>query len=204
MVLILVTLVIFSIIRTLDTYGGSVAENIFEARYIQHPVITAIHMASGMAFVLLAPLQFIGRIRRNRQLHRVLGRALVIAALISGVYGLITVVVFPVFGGLAASSAGWFFGPIFLFSVMRGVWHARNKRFVPHREWMIRAFALGLGVGMQRILIGVFIASAQIPISESFGPSLWLGFAINLLVAELWIAKTRTTPTSRATSTSTA
>ncbi|MEM7277205.1 MAG: DUF2306 domain-containing protein [Pseudomonadota bacterium] len=203
--LILLTLIIFSIIRTLDTYGGSVAENVFEARYIQHPVITAIHMISGMAFVLLAPLQFISRIRtRHRKLHRLLGRVLIAAALISGVYGLVTVVVFPVYGGLAASSAGWFFGPIFLFCVMRGVWHARNKRFVPHREWMIRSFALGLGVGMQRILIGVFVASAQIPISESFGPSLWLGFAINLLIAELWITKTRTTPPSRAASTNTA
>ncbi len=205
MALILLTLIIFSVIRTLHTYGGSVAENIFEARYIQHPVITAIHMISGMTFVLLAPLQFIGRIRsRYRKLHRVLGRVLITAALVSGIYGLVTVVVYPIYGGLAASSAAWFFGPLFLISVMRGIWHARNKRFALHREWMIRSFALGLGVGMQRIFIGVFVASAQIPISESFGPSLWLGFAINLLIAELWITKTRTKPPSRAASTNTA
>ncbi len=198
-VLTILTLVIFAIIRTIETYGGAPAENNFVARYIEHPITTAIHMITGIGFVVLAPLQFSARIRnRYRGFHRGLGRVLVIAAIIAGIYGLVSVVTYPVYGGVSSATAGWFFGPLYLFAVCRAFWAIRQKNIPLHREWMIRTFALGLGVGSQRIMIGLFQAFSDYSIFEIFGSSLWLGFAFNLLVAETWIARTRRTTTRRA------
>lgn len=188
----ILTLVIFAAIRTVETYGGVPAPNLFVERYIEHPITTAVHMFTGIAFVLLAPLQFVARIRnRYRRFHRWLGRILLLMAVIAGIYGLICVVTFPAFGGVATESAGWFFGPLFLFSLIRAYQQIRRRNIAAHREWMIRAFAMGLGVGAQRIMIGLFQVFSDYTIHDVFGTSLWIGFAFNLCVAEYWIHRTR-------------
>jgi hypothetical protein len=54
----------------------------------------------------LTPLQFSKKIRyKNIGLLRKLGRFLVICALISGIYGIVTTIVLPIFGGLASETA---------------------------------------------------------------------------------------------------
>lgn len=195
---LLLTLSIFGVIRTMETYSGMTPENIFQARYIENPMTTAIHMITGLLFVVLAPLQFIQSFRnKHRTLHKNLGRVLMVSALIAGLYGLVAVATFPAYGGLATAASGWFFGPLFLFAVLRSFWHIRNKNIEKHREWIIRAFALGIGVGTQRILIGVFVTTTDYPIVEIFGPAMWIGFCFNLLVAELWINRTRGTRLAR-------
>ncbi|MFT6407157.1 MAG: putative membrane protein [Arenicella sp.] len=191
---LILVLVTFAIKRAIDTYTGMAHEDLFELRYLEHPVVTALHMLSGILFIALAPLQMIKKVRIKRlSLHRRLGRVLVVCALISGIYGLVSTVVLPVFGGLASESAGWFFGPLFIFAILRAFWCARNKKISLHREWMIRAFALGLGVGTQRIILIILISSTGYSFEQSFGPALWLGFGLNLLIAESWINATRNT-----------
>lgn len=185
-------LVVFAIKRFIDTFSGIEHEALFELRYLEHPYVTAVHMASGILFLLLAPLQFRRKFRvKNLGLHRQLGRVLVACALLSGLYGIASAVVLPVFGGLASETVSWFFGVLFVFSILRAFWCARNKKINAHREWMIRAFALGLAVGTQRIILVVLMISSSYGFEESFGPALWLGFSINLLIAELWINTTR-------------
>jgi uncharacterized membrane protein len=148
-------------------------------------------MLFSMTFVLLAPLQFSIKIRtRHRVLHRNLGRVLVACATLSGIYGIGCLIVLPVFGGLPSVTASWFFGSLFLWCIYAGFSNARKKRFKQHREWMIRLYAIGLGVGTQRLLV-VLLQTAGYDFYTVFGPALWLGFSINLLVAEIWINKTR-------------
>lgn len=192
--LLIVILLTFAIKRLIDTYSGTPQEGLFELRYLEHPVVTTIHMLSGIMFLILAPLQFNKRIRtENLGLHRTLGRVLVVCALISGLYGVASTVVLPVFGGLASETAGWFFGVIFIFATLRAFWCARNKKIKQHREWMIRAFAVGLGVGTQRVILLMLLTSTDYSFQDSFGPALWLGLGLNLLIAEIWINTTRTT-----------
>ena len=192
---LILVLVAFAIKRAIDTYTGMAHENLFELRYLEHPVVTALHMLSGILFITLAPLQFIKKMRAKKlSLHRQLGRFLVLCALISGVYGLVVTAVLPAFGGLASETAGWFFGPLFLFAMVRAFWCARNKKITLHREWMIRAFALGLGVGTQRVILIILLTSTGYSFEQSFGPALWIGFGLNLLIAESWI---NATPSNR-------
>ena len=73
---------------------------------------------------------------------------------------------------------------------MRAWWCARNKKIAQHREWMIRALSIGLGVGTQRLILAIFIVNGY-GMSEGFGPALWLGFGLNMVVSEIWINLSR-------------
>ena len=67
--------------------------------------------------------------------------------------------------------------------------------FARHREWMIRAYAIGLAVAAIRPIVGVFFATSRLTgltPHDFFGIAFWIGFVIQTSVAELWIRATRT------------
>jgi hypothetical protein len=51
---------------------------------------------------------------------------------------------------------------------------------------MIRAFAVGVGVGMIRIVIGVGEAFG-IGIADSFGAAFWIAFVLLATFGEVWL-----------------
>jgi len=62
-----------------------------------------------------------------------------------------------------------------------------------HREWMIRAFAVGLAVATIRPIIGMFFATSQfsgLTPYQFFGTAFWIGFVLHLMAAEIWIHRT--------------
>jgi uncharacterized membrane protein len=188
---LIVVLLIFAGIRAFDMFGNVLEHDAFEIRYLDHPIIASIHMVTGLLFVVLAPFQFSKKFRNhNLKRHRLMGRVLMASALIAGAYGIISGIQLPVYGGLASATSIWFFGSIFLFSVMRAWWCARNKKIAQHREWMIRALSIGLGVGTQRLVL-VILQINGYGMSEGFGPALWLGLGLNLVVGEIWINLSR-------------
>ena len=72
---------------------------------------------------------------------------------------------------------------------------ARARSFREHREWMIRTFAIGLGVSVIRIWIPILVVSApNVPHEVLFVASFWLGWTTSLLGAEYWIRRTRLPP----------
>jgi hypothetical protein len=82
------------------------------------------------------------------------------------------------------------FGAFFLFALGKAVWHIRRKEVALHREWMIRAFAVGLAVATIRPIIGMFFATSRITgltPREFFGTAFWIGFTVQLMAAEAWI-----------------
>ena len=67
------------------------------------------------------------------------------------------------------------------------------RRQALHREWMIRAFAVGLAVATIRPIIGIFFATNRISgmaPHEFFGIAFWIEFTLHLIVAEAWIHAT--------------
>jgi len=157
------------------------------ARFAASGVVTLLHVVCGAVFLALAPLQFSARIRdRHRAFHRWSGRVLAGAAIITGLTGLYLGVVIPHTGmGEVTSTA--FFGGVFLIAIICAVFAIRRGDAARHRRWMIRAFAIGVGVSTVRIvaiLIGLQLAA---PVDELFGLSFWTGWAISLGAAELWI-----------------
>src|SRR5437588_6675604 len=58
--------------------------------FARHRVLTLIHVACGFIFVVLGPLQFVGRIRSRRlRFHRWSGRLFIAAGLVIGVSALL-------------------------------------------------------------------------------------------------------------------
>lgn len=164
----------------------------FDVRYAQHPGVALLHLAPGLLFLGLGWLQLVPRVRnRHLSFHGRLGRLLVGCAILSGVLGLVASFRLPAFGGLSTQVATAFFGTIFLFSVTRAFVAIRRKQVKLHREWMIRTYALAMGVATVRVVMGPLLALSGLGIEAVFGTSFWLGWSINLLVAEVWINKTR-------------
>lgn len=97
-------------------------------------------------------------------------------------------------GGANETAATMLFGTLFLIALTKAFLYIRLGQVAPHREWMIRAFALGLAVATVRPIVGVFFATrslTQLTPHEFFGTAFWLGFTTHLIAAEIWINYTR-------------
>jgi uncharacterized membrane protein len=163
----------------------------FEARYVAHPWLAYVHMTPGVLYLLGAPLQLSERFRtKHYTAHRRLGRVLVTAALVSVSLALIFGLRFPL-GGTPEAIATAVFGCWFLACLLLAVRAIRRGKVSIHRRWMIRAFAVGVGVGTIRIWIGLLLGTGLLDFHNSFAAAFWIGLSLNVLAAEWWI---RTTP----------
>ncbi len=165
--------------------------DLLDVRYIQHPWVSLFHIVPGVLFLTFAPLQLVARIRRRRiSIHRGSGRILATLAAISAVLALVVNFLFPAFGGISTQSAVIFVSVLLLFSLSMAIRHSLRKEVRQHREWMIRTFALAMGAASIRVFIGLLTGLTVLCLEDVFGASFWLGFSVNLLVAEVWINHT--------------
>jgi uncharacterized membrane protein YozB (DUF420 family) len=186
---------IFSWIRISDLIPHSASLDKIEVRYAEYPWLGLLHMIPGLIFLTLAPLQFITQIRQGHiAFHRGMGRVMATCGIFSGLMALPIAFMLPAFGGIGTRAVGVFFGIIFLFSLVRAVQCIRRKEIASHREWMIRAFSLATGAASVRIFMGLLHLVTGLGIEALTATSFWLGFSVNLLVAEIWINYTRPHP----------
>ena len=164
--------------------------------FLRFPTVVALHVVLGGVYLALAPLQFVKRIRsRHLGYHRWAGRLLVAIGVVVGVTAL--------FMGLVIPKGGWpervvigIFGAVFLVALVRGFLHVRAGRVALHREWMIRAFTIGLAIATARLIFfPALIITMTDPTDRRFGTllaaSLAVAFVVHVSVAELWIRATR-------------
>jgi uncharacterized membrane protein len=167
-----------------------------DASFARHALLTMVHIVPGLIFVLLGPLQFVKALRTRRpRLHRVMGRLVLASGLVTGVTALVMTTRMAI-GGALESAAIALFGALFLIALVRAFVCIRQRQVARHREWMIRAFAIGLAVATIRPIIGLFFATrslTHLTPSQFFGIAFWLGFTLQLLAAEAWIRHTRPT-----------
>jgi len=119
-----------------------------------------------------------------------MGRVLVICGLIIGGSALVMSYRMNI-GGPNETAATTLFAIVFLVCLIRAYVHIRRKEVARHREWMIRAYGIGLGVATTRPIVGAFFAFRRLTPHEFFGIAFWLGFTITFLVAEAWVDYTR-------------
>ena len=167
--------------------AGTIPTDDFDRRYVAHPWLAYLHIMSGVLYLFLAPLQLAYRFRsRHYTFHRRLGRMLAGAAVISGVFALIFGGLFS-YGGLSEASATVVFSLWFLACVVLAVRAIRGDDIVRHRRWMIRAFAIGVGIGTIRISLGIFQGAGLLDFASRFGPAFWISFTLHAVAAELWL-----------------
>ena len=118
------------------------------------------------------------------------GRIYIILGLIIGVTG-IAMGINLGFGGSAETSASIVVGFFFLYALLKAYWQIIKKQFILHREWMIRAYSIGLAVATIRPLTGLFFTFTDVPFHTFFGISFWIAFIVNASIAEIWINYTR-------------
>ena len=94
-------------------------------------------------------------------------------------------------GGPNETAATTLFGIVFLICICKAYLLARRREISRHREWMIRAYAVGLGVATTRPIVGAFFAFRKLTPHEFFGIAFWLGFTSTFMAAEAWIDYTR-------------
>ena len=163
--------------------------------FLEYPTIVAVHVVLGGIYMLFAPFQFVKRIRsRHLAYHRRMGRVLVALGLVVGATALFLGLVIP-FSGWAERMLIGLFGGLFLFALGKGFVHVRAGRVAPHREWMIRAFAVALAIATQRL---IFILSLLVVGDPTYGQVVTLSVAawsaalvVHSSLAEVWIRLTR-------------
>jgi uncharacterized membrane protein len=167
-----------------------------DAHFADHRALTLAHVLPASLFMLLGPLQFVRRIRsKHPRFHRWSGRVFLTASGIVAATGL-TMAFRKTIGGLDEKAAIILFGGFFLISLSKALWHAIHREFARHREWMIRAYGIGLAVAAIRPIMGTFFAAALLrghtpEPSQFFGTAFWIGFVLEAIAAELWISYTR-------------
>jgi uncharacterized membrane protein len=188
----------FAVAKLTGIEGGTAEYGLLEAelrdffeKFDRLPVVTLLHVLPAALFMLLAPLQFSRRVRRRAiAWHRWSGRLIVVLALPIGVSGLFFGVFEPYAGALERSAIA-LFGAWFLVALVRAVIAVRRRAFTKHREWMIRMFAVALGVLLVRLVALPLAAVTGAGPSVWFGQAVWLGFSSSVALAELWIRGSR-------------
>jgi len=162
--------------------------------FAHYPILTLVHIVPGLLFMLLGPLQFSPTIRaRHLRWHRWSGRIFVICGVVIGISALVMSLGMPAIGGFNQAAATTLFATFFLFALCKAFWYIRHREVPLHREWMIRAFSIGIAVATIRPIIGMFFATSRfsgLTPHEFFGIAFWIGFVLHLIAAEAWIHAT--------------
>ena len=164
------------------------------AGFARHMPLTLVHILPGGLFLALTPLQFSQSFQRKHlRIHRWSGRVLVVCGLIIGTSALIMSYTMNI-GGPNETAATTLYAIVFLICLIKAYLFIRRKDVARHREWMIRAYGVGLGVATTRPIVGMFFAFRRMSPHEFFGIAFWLGFTITFLAAEAWVDYTRNHP----------
>lgn len=181
---------------SLATGADVTADN---ARFFASPLPVLIHVPAAILYSLLGALQFSpGLRRRHRRWHRVAGRILIPAGVLVALSGLWMAHFYPwpqgdgqLVYGERVLAGSWM-----LLSIAMGLNSIRIRDFSLHGDWMIRAYAIGLGAGTQVFThLPWFILVQERPGELARGLMMGSAWLINVVVAE-WIIRHR--PTARA------
>jgi uncharacterized membrane protein len=170
-----------------------------DGKYAAHPSLILLHVLPGALFLLLAPFQFSKRIRsRHIRVHRWSGRLLLVLAVVGLLPGLYFGIRMP-FGGPGEAVVIALVGAYFVTAMLQGFVAIRRGQRARHREWMIRVFAVAIGISTVRVVaavVDVALTPAGFRPPELFVLSISVGWILTIGAAELWIRYTRPRPVS--------
>jgi hypothetical protein len=92
--------------------------------------------------------------------------------------------------GIALYWTRWLVGLWMLGSLSTGLYFLRARNFVRHGNWMLRAYAIGMGAGTQVFTHLPWVATqgAQVPPQGIRAAMMAAGWIINFMIAEWLIA----------------
>jgi hypothetical protein len=195
---ILVAIGIVMVIRRLMVLTGVMPTNnkpgfsSFDQGFGKQSLITILHIVPGALFMISGPVQFMPRIRlRHIQFHRWSGRVFIIAAYTIGITSIVLSLIKRPIGGTNEAVASIFFSIFFLVCISLSLHCILKKQVLLHREWMIRAFSVGLAISTVRLITVLAFICFKVPPQNFLGTAFWMGFTLHAVVAEVWINYTR-------------
>lgn len=168
-------------------------------------VLLVVHVLTASTAMILGALQLVPRIRANRRRHRIIGRAFLGLGTVAFALTAIPLALTTPDGNVTR------FGvlvPALLWPVLAVLgWRAiRRGDVVRHREWMVRLYAVTFFALTTRLLVPLLLL-VQLPVMQSrydgdpqaavsatipYGQ--WLGWIIDLLIAQWVIVRWRRRP----------
>jgi len=171
------------------TSGATVtAEN---ARFFDSPVPVIAHIAGSSVFLLLGALQFAPSLRRRRW-HRIAGRIVAPAGLISALSALWMTVFYDIpstVTGPGLPAIRIVLGTTMAAAIVFAFVAIRRGDVRTHSAWMTRAYAIGLGAGTQVLVFLPYTLLAGAPAPVTYTLLMTAGWAINLVIAEIVIRR---------------
>lgn len=158
-----------------------------DARFADHPIALATHVASALAFSMLGALQLWPGLRAHApRVHRSLGRALVPAGVLAALSGIATMIVYDAAptAGLAIHAMRIASALVLLVSLALGTRAIVRRDLGAHRAWMTRAYAIGIAPGVQALFLAPLAFGLGIDTEATFTIGMALGWAVSLAVAE--------------------
>jgi uncharacterized membrane protein len=165
------------------------------------PVPVAVHVITATIFVILGAFQFSPGFRRRKPAwHRMAGRVLVVVGMLVALSGLWLnqFASFPAGSGDLLYVFRWLAGLGMALCILIGFAAVRRQDITRHRQWMIRAYAIGLGAATQVFTLGfgeAIFGKTALNVALLNGA----GWIINLAVAEWAIRRRLWTQASRDT-----
>lgn len=169
--------------RGIDAFGTELL-----ASFYQRPWAIWLHFMFGPVALIAGALNFRHAIRRSRPaIHRKLGEAYVLSALVTGLAG--GWLALHAYGGLNTRLG--FSGLAIATLITTGMAYrtVRARDFVAHRRWMIRSYAMILAAVTLRIHLPLLAMYFQ-AFDPAYQVVAWSCWVPNLLVAELVVRKT--------------
>lgn len=163
------------------------------ARFVAEPLPVILHIISATLFSVLGVLQFSTGLRlRNPKWHRVSGRLVVASGVFvaaSGLWMTVTSAIPPELQGGLLYAVRVLVSAGMLLSIFWAVVAISRRHVATHRAWMIRAYALGQGAGMQVVVLLPWMLLLGKPSALQRDLLMSVAWSINLLIAEMAIKK---------------
>ena len=172
--------------------GGGAEVTPDNARFFASPLPVLLHIPAAILYSILGAFQFSpGFRRRHRKWHRAVGKLLLVCGIVVAFSGLWMAHFYPwpAGDGQIVYVERLIFGWAMVLSIGLGIDAIRRRSFAVHGEWMIRAYAIGLGAGTQVLThLPWFVLSDARPGELARGVMMGAGWVINVLFAE-WVIR---------------
>jgi uncharacterized membrane protein len=155
--------IILALVQVVQIPLGALPED--SQRLTATPVWHFMHVLGGATFGILGPLQF-SRVlmRKYGFLHRVMGRVFVAAGAMISLSSLGLLWRFPDTYSVAISSGRLVFGIGLGFALVLAMQAIYQRDFTRHRNWMVRAYAIGIGAtAVTMVFFPIYLITGKPP-----------------------------------------
>ncbi len=135
------------------------------ARLATEPVSHFAHAFGGAVFGLIGPIQF-GRVLAGKygRLHRLMGRVFVISGAALSMSSITLIWSFSDSHSLLVTGGRFVCGVALGIALICAILAIRRRNITKHRDWMIRAYALGIGAtAVSMVFIPIYAITGEPP-----------------------------------------